>query len=76
MFAPQTLQLRVPQQLEKKQNVQVFCNLRMFPLPLVLIPVCRHLGAVDSLLSNFDVRLSVSDVWVGQRPVITLPRYF
>jgi len=75
MFAPQTLRLRVPQQLENKKNVQVFCNLRMFPLPLVLIPVCHLLGAVNSLLSNFGVRLSVSDVWVGQRPFLTLPRY-
>jgi hypothetical protein len=48
MFAPQTLRLRVPQQLENKQNVSGFCNLRMFPLPLVLIPVCRLFCAVDS----------------------------
>ena len=38
-------------------------------LPLTLIPVCRLFCAVDNLLSNFGVRLSVSDVWVGQRPL-------
>ncbi|MCW5313355.1 hypothetical protein GTQ43_16045 [Nostoc sp. KVJ3] len=32
MFAPQTLRLRVPQQLENKQDFQVFCNLRMKPI--------------------------------------------
>jgi hypothetical protein len=69
MFAPQTLRLRVPQQLENKQNSQVLCNLRVSPLPLVLIPVCRLFYAVDSLLSNFGVRLYVSDVWVDQRPL-------
>jgi hypothetical protein len=69
MFAPQTLRLRVPQQLENKQNSQVFCNSRMKPLPFVLIPVCRLFCAVDSFLSNFGVRLYVSDVWVGQRPL-------
>ncbi len=38
------------------------------PLPCQLIPVCQLFCAVAVVCANFDVRLSVPVVWVGQRP--------
>ena len=76
MFAPQTLRLRVPQQLENKQMFIYFQKFRVeLTLPRTLIPVCRLFCAADSFLSNFGVRLFVSDVWVGQRPVLSITLY-
>jgi len=90
MFAPQTLRLRVPQQLENKQISMHFLKFRVRKLlPRAIFPVCqatfegeaspsklaRLFGAVDSLLANFGVRLYVCDAWVGHKQILSITRH-